>query len=83
MSYRPARGDRRLSTATPVTVPSRSDPPLYREGMHDELVAVLRRGDPTLADAGVETWVMFDDPVRMDPHARLGRQLRARGGPHS
>ena len=42
-------------------------PPLYRDGMHDEIAVAVRRGDLVLADGGVETRVMFDDAVPMDP----------------
>lgn len=35
--------------------------------MHDEIAVAVRRGDLVLADGGVETRVMFDDTVPMDP----------------
>jgi homocysteine S-methyltransferase len=35
--------------------------------MHDEIAVAVRRGDLVLADGGVETRVMFDDAVPMDP----------------
>jgi S-methylmethionine-dependent homocysteine/selenocysteine methylase len=35
--------------------------------MHEEIAVAVRRGDLVLADGGVETRVMFDDTVPMDP----------------
>jgi homocysteine S-methyltransferase len=35
--------------------------------MHDEIAVAVHRGDLVLADGGVETRVMFDDVVPMDP----------------
>jgi S-methylmethionine-dependent homocysteine/selenocysteine methylase len=54
--------DRRCALAAAVPWP-----PLYRDGMHDEIAVAVRRGDLVLADGGVETRVMFDDTVPMDP----------------
>ncbi len=48
-------------------MPGQNDPRLYREGMQEEIDAAVRRGDLVLADAAVETRVMFDDTVPMDP----------------
>jgi hypothetical protein len=43
--------------------------------MQDEIGPVVGRGEPVLADGGVETRVMFDDAVPMDPVAALGASL--------
>jgi hypothetical protein len=39
--------------------------------MHDEIGATVRPGDLVLADGGVETRVMFDDALPIDPHVDL------------
>jgi S-methylmethionine-dependent homocysteine/selenocysteine methylase len=39
---------------------------LYRDGM-DEIAVAVHRGDLVLTDGGVETRIMFDDTVPMDP----------------
>ena len=39
---------------------------LYRDGM-DEIAVAVHRGDFVLTDGGVETRIMFDDTVPMDP----------------